>query len=102
MKGGAGNDRIAGGTGYHVADGGAGDDYVDLGPNRFVRFEDCLAGFSEFGSGGTGDDVLRGEPGTDMLFGGRGVDAVRGGPGHDGLGVIRGTTLSTAVPASMG
>ncbi len=75
LRGGAGNDRLMGGSGV-VGDkliGGAGDDELwgRAGPDLLY--------------GGSGNDVLCGGPGDDRLVGGSGDDVLKGEAGDDVL-----------------
>lgn len=64
ILGGAGNDKLYGGSGNDTIDGGSGND--------------SLFGFS-------GNDLLMGGEGNDHLFGGLGNDSLKGGAGNDWL-----------------
>ena len=66
-----GNDRLIGGTGASILEGGPGDDVVG-------GFSTCCATPVE-----AGNDTLRGGPGRDRLIGGDGNDSIDGGPGED-------------------
>ncbi len=80
VKGGSGDDGIAGAEGNETLSGGAGgdrvsgqggDDVLDGGSGN-----DCL-------DGGAGDDALQGGTGNDVLVDGAGRDTVSGGAGND-------------------
>ena len=73
MRGGAGNDRLAGSNGADILDGGAGNDelYGNVGADTL--------------DGGAGDDRLDGHSGADTLDGGAGDDRLEGGDGADTL-----------------
>ena len=71
LDGGAGNDRLVGGTGDDLLLGGEGADRLHGG-----RGDDNLFG-------GAGDDQLFGGRGDDNLFGGAGEDQLKGGRGND-------------------
>lgn len=84
LRGGPGNDRLAGG-GSVLGDrliGGPGDDMLSGtgGPDQLYGGpgNDTLLG-------GTGDDRLNGGPGDDRLNGGAGNDVLRGEAGEDTL-----------------
>ena len=67
-----GNDVVNGGTGSdNYLDGGDGDDLIVGGPRRDRAY------------GGLGNDVLKGNKGTDRLFGQDGDDNLIGGPDED-------------------
>jgi Ca2+-binding RTX toxin-like protein len=78
LWGGAGNDRIFGGSGKDQLWGEAGDDELNGGSG-----DDRLWG-------GIGNDVLNGGGFNDRLWGGDGNDILRGGAGHDELSGERG------------
>ena len=81
---GPGNDRIYGGAGDDLLEGGEGNDTLYGG-----RGDDWLEGHAgdDFLHGGAGDDSLRAGEGDDTLKGGRDDDALDGGAGND---VLRG------------
>jgi Ca2+-binding RTX toxin-like protein len=72
MRGGGGDDLLAGGSGTDKLIGGDGDDQLRGGPGN-----DMLIG-------GDGDDVLIGGPGRDVLRGGGGEDKLIDGAGAIG------------------
>ena len=89
--GGAGNDRLYGGTntdwfhgdtGNDLLDGRAGDDFL-----RGVAGNDSLLGGdgNDYLYGGAGDDLLGGGAGNDWLYGEAGNDLLGGGDGNDWL-----------------
>ena len=94
VDGGSGNDRIRLGYGG-IADGGAGDDYLDADADPFARSaileggtgSDRVTGSSapDELTGGLGDDVVRGRRGRDRVNGGTGEDRLYGGAGPDRL-----------------
>ena len=73
LKGGAGTDRIYGGSGDDVLRGNAGGDHLEGG-----RGDDLMLG-------GAGNDDVSGDQGADELDGGSGIDRLRGGAGDDTL-----------------
>jgi Ca2+-binding RTX toxin-like protein len=73
LRGGSGNDTIAGGTSADRLDGDAGDDQLSGNDGN-----DLLAG-------GAGNDGLNGGAGSDALFAGDGNDTLAGGNGDDQL-----------------
>jgi hypothetical protein len=80
LRGGGGNDRLAGAEGDDLLIGGTGNDDMsgDVGNDTLFGSdgEDTL-------SGGDGNDDLKGEAGDDSLDGGPGTDRHDGGPGVD-------------------
>ncbi|TKA96143.1 hypothetical protein FAZ78_13075 [Cereibacter changlensis] len=99
LRGGAGDDELSGGDGDDVLHGGAGDDVLDGGDGvdtadfsddatgvvidltegiaiGAASGEDELSGI-ENATGGSGDDVLAGDAGSNLLTGGAGHDTVR-------------------------
>jgi hypothetical protein len=87
MDGGAGDDRLAAGSGPAAVYGRAGADVILGGPE------------SDLLDGGEGNDVLIGGPGNDTLLGGPGDDRITGGAGDDlidggsGMDIISGERL---------
>ncbi len=75
-----GNDKLYGGAGNDLMDGGDGDDilYGKAGNDELYggSFYDTLYG-------GAGNDVLRGGSDSDTLYGGAGNDLMDGGDGDD-------------------
>ena len=82
MRGGAGRDLLAGGSGPDKLYGGAGSDKL-VGHDG----NDVLAG-------GDGADQLYAGPGDDVLKGGAGVDILASGPGQD---TVRQSALASAL-----
>ncbi len=80
VRGGDGDDRVTGGTGFDDLNGNAGNDTVSgAGGDDWVlggRGDDSL-------SGGDGADVVNGNLGSDTAVGGAGADTLRGGQGAD-------------------
>ena len=73
LKGGNGNDYIAGMDAYDELSGDAGNDNI-YGGNG-----------SDWMYGGDGNDYLMGEAGDDYMFGHKGKDSLYGGDGNDEL-----------------
>lgn len=82
VDGGAGNDRIIGGSGDDELVGGSGADTI-----RGRQGDDKILGGtgSDELSGGSGNDRILGGSGSDELSGGSGDDNVLGGSGSDEL-----------------
>lgn len=84
-------DRISGGEGRDVIEGGAGPDKLNgnEGADRLLggKGNDVLDGGdgSDVLIGGAGGDILKGGEGRDRLLGGDGNDVLRGGSGRDTL-----------------
>jgi serralysin len=109
VLGGAGNDKLTGGSGRDVFHGGAGNDTLAGGTGGDELYgeagNDTLRGGSAYdyllggpgadtihggdggdsAYGGSGNDVVFGENGNDQLWGESGTDKVYGGPGNDDL-----------------
>jgi hypothetical protein len=89
LDGGAGNDRIQGGSFDDVLSGGTGNDSIDGGSG-----DDTIVG-------GPGNDAQTGGPGDDSFHesaeggGANGSDTIRGGPGTDTVDYSRRTTPLT-------
>ncbi len=87
IEGGSGNDTLLGGLGRDCIEGGKGNDFIDGGADN-----DTIEG--EEGNdiilGGSGNDTLYGDSGRDLLIGGLGADWLYGGSDDDVL--IGGTT----------
>lgn len=77
MRGGAGNDVLAGARGADKLIGGSGDDFLSGGGGG-----DLLVGANgdDFEAAGPGDDVIRTGPGKDVVKPGPGEDHVRKRP----------------------
>ena len=77
VDGGAGNDKIIGGSNDDLLSGGAGDDTI-LGMNG----NDSISGDdgNDVLVGGDGNDNLNGGNGRDILIGGLNADTLNGGP----------------------
>jgi len=94
-----GDDVIDGGPGADVIDGGDGDDTIsyagdtegvdvnlsDANPESGGQAEGDAISDVENIEGGTGDDVLTGDDGSNVLEGGAGEDELYGGGGNDAL-----------------
>ncbi|XVV12465.1 calcium-binding protein [Actinoplanes sp. CA-131856] len=79
-RGGAGADRLTGGSRADLLEGGAGNDAIwGLGGHDTIEGR---AGNDAL-SGGDGDDVVRGDEGNDTLYGGNGRDVLDDGHGTD-------------------
>jgi hypothetical protein len=77
LAGGPGRDSFSGGGGRDTILGGPGNDVAD-GSGPYDCGIDCFGG-------GYGNDMIIGGPGADLLDGDGGDDVVRGGAGHDHL-----------------
>lgn len=73
LRGGGGNDTLAGGSFDDLLDGEIGNDQVSGNAGDDVLF------------GGTGNDTISGGIGDDILLGGDGADSLRGDGGNDRL-----------------
>ena len=91
LQGGAGNDRLTGGTGPAAIAGGAGNDVVVSGPGNDTILGGAghdnvrSDGGQDFIDGGAGNDGLSGDGADDVIEGGPGNDAIAGGDGNDTL-----------------
>lgn len=117
LRGGHGNDRLVGGAGNDLLDGGGGRDLADYSENSTDVVADLEAGFAsseETGNdelvsiedltGGSGNDILRGNGANNKLVGGDGDDVlegrggfnqINGGEGYDILEVTGALSLDT-------
>lgn len=127
LEGGDGNDSLYGGGGADVLIGGAGDDLLDGGAGRDradysadtagVKI-DLVEGFAygvdsgldklvsiEEVTGGSGNDIIRGNEGNNKLYGGAGddvlagrggVNRIEGGEGYDILEVEGASVINAA------
>lgn len=91
LRGGDGNDSIAGGADFDNLNGNAGDDVISGGfGNDWVlggKGNDALSGDygNDFINGNLGNDTLAGGAGADTVLGGQGNDVLVGGDGNDYL-----------------
>jgi Ca2+-binding RTX toxin-like protein len=99
LIGGAGDDGFNGGEGADIIDGGDGNDLISYGYGRVddpavyvnIATNESYGGEAEGDIirnienvyGGSGDDVLIGEEGRNVLYGGQGDDLLQGSGGHD-------------------
>lgn len=106
LRGASSDDILGGGPGADAIDGGAGEDLADYRdhdtPVSVALGSDAAAGSAGEGDrlsgvegvlGGSGDDVLRGGDGGDLLLGGPGDDELRGGDGDDRIVDVDGRDL---------
>jgi hypothetical protein len=85
-----------------IADGGAGNDIIDLSQVTDTSIELIIRGGEGNDKiyGGAGDDQLFGDGGADVLIGNGGGDTLYGGPGDDWLfGDVLPATLPPAMPS---
>ncbi|WP_084021028.1 calcium-binding protein, partial [Microvirga flocculans] len=82
LSGLGGNDRLYGGLGADVLDGGDGGDSL-YGNGGDDRLSGGLGG--DWLGGDAGNDTLLGDGGDDGLWGGLGQDTLYGGDGNDGV-----------------
>ncbi|MEO9594516.1 pentapeptide repeat-containing protein, partial [Rhodopirellula bahusiensis] len=90
IRGGAGDDRITGGSGTTRIEGGEGDDTLIAGSGPTT----ILGGIGDdLITGGGADDRLFGEDGDDTITGGGGDDQLFGGSGDDQIAGLDGNDL---------
>ena len=86
------NDFLFGGVGVDELNGGSGADLLvdlqgtdtlngDTGDDTLITNSSVLDGYS--GAADTGDDILNGGAGNDVIFAGTGADTITGGTGND-------------------
>jgi Ca2+-binding RTX toxin-like protein len=100
LAGNAGNDTINGGLGNDFGWGGSGNDLINSGSGNDISLgadgADSIFGWAGNDSidggagkdslyGGLGDDLVLGSDGDDLIFGRPGADKVDGGAGNDVL-----------------
>jgi serralysin len=106
LRGGAGDDSIAGGETFDDINGNQGDDTAHgWEANDWVvggQGNDLLFGDQgdDLVLGNLGDDTLDGGVGNDVLRGGQGDDVLTGGPGDDWLSGDRGADTMTGGPGA--
>ena len=99
LIGGTGDDGFNGGEGADIIDGGEGNDLISYGYGRVddpavhvnLTTNESYGGEAQGDTirnieninGGSGDDVLVGEAGRNVLYGGQGDDVLQGLGGHD-------------------